>query len=155
MRGKKSIQRNLKPDKKYGSLTVSKFINYVMRHGKKAKAKNIVYTVFDTMAKKTGKDPLSVFESAVENVKPKIEVRSRRVGGANLQVPTPVNPKRQVSLALRWIINSARSSRKNTTFAESLSEELLSAYNKEGLAFKKKEEVHRMAEASKVFAQFS
>lgn len=155
MRSKKPVERKLKPDGKFNSTLVTKFINYIMLDGRKATARHIVYEAIDGLAKASGKEPFAVFETAIENVKPKIEVRSRRVGGANLQVPTPVNPKRQTSLAFRWIIDSARSTRKNTSFAQSLSKELLSAFNKEGTAFKKKEEVHRMAEANKAFAQFA
>ncbi|RMD77304.1 30S ribosomal protein S7 [Candidatus Dojkabacteria bacterium] len=157
MRSKKlkgKIKRSIKPDLVYSSVLVSKLINKVMKDGKKQKSMNIVYAAMQRSASEIKKDPLSVLEVVVENLKPKIEVRSRRVGGANLQVPTPVNPDRQVSLALRWLVEAARKSRKSTEFWISLSKELVSAYNKEGSAYKKKEEVHRMAEANRVFSQF-
>jgi small subunit ribosomal protein S7 len=155
MRGKKSIPKRIKPDVLYNSTLVTKFINYVMQDGKKATSRKIVYKALEELSKKTNKPPLDAFEIAIENVKPRIEVRSRRVGGANLQVPTPVSPSRQVALAMRWLIDFSRANRKNTEFYESLAKELIASFNKEGSAYKKKEDVHRMAEANKVFTQFA
>lgn len=155
MRGKQAPKRKIAPDNKYNSVVVSKFINYVMMSGRKTIAREIVYKVVEDVAKKTNTDILVAFEQAIENVKPKVEVRSKRVGGSNLQVPVQVYPERQFALACRWIIDSARNSRKDTEFWESLSREIINAYKKEGSAIKKKEEVQRMAEANKAFAQFA
>lgn len=155
MRGKQSPKRKIQKDLRYESELVARLINYVMKDGKKEVARDLVYTALEELAKKTKKAELESLEKAVENVKPKLEVRSKRVGGANFQVPVPVTPARQLSLALKWIVEAARSTRKNTGFEISLSRELLNAYNKEGSAIKKKEEVHRMAEANKAFAQFA
>jgi small subunit ribosomal protein S7 len=155
MRGKQAKKRNIKPDEKYNSIMVAKFINYVMKEGKKAIAKKIVYESMRLLADQTKTDPIKAVEKAIDNVKPKQEVRSRRVGGANLQVPIPVNPDRQMSLAFKWIIQSARVARKNGTFTESLFRELLNAYNGTGAAVKKRDEVHKMAEANRAFAQFA
>lgn len=158
MRGKRAIKRKIKPDERFKSIEVAKFINYVMKDGKKQKAISIVYNAIEELSKKVKNDDASaidIFLQAIENVKPKVEVRSRRVGGANLQVPVPVNPDRQFTLASKWIIEVARANRKKTEFWESLYKELLNAYNKEGSAIKKKEEVHKMAESNKAFAQFA
>jgi len=155
MRGKQAKKRNIKPDEKYNSIIIAKFINYVMKDGKKGIAKKIVYESITHLANQTKAEPLEAVEKAIENVKPKQEVRSRRVGGANLQVPVPVNPDRQVFLAFKWIIQSARLARKNTTFTESLFKELLNAYNGTGAAVKKRDEVHKMAESNRAFAQFA
>jgi len=145
----------LQPDPRYGSKLVSKFINCVMRDGKKATATRIVYEALDIIGRRIkDKPPLEVFETAVENIKPNVEVRSRRVGGSNYQVPMPVNPKRQTSLAIRWIIQAARA-RKGRPMAERLAAELIDAYNKEGAAWTTRENVHRMAEANKAFAHFA
>ena len=155
MRGKKATKRIIDPDEKYNSSLVTKFINYVMFSGRKTTARVIVYKTIEDLAAKTKIDGIEALEKAIENVKPKLEVRSRRVGGANFQVPVPVPQERQVALAFRWIIDAARSGRKNIEFWESLAREVLSAYKKEGGAIKKKDEVHRMAEANKAFAQFA
>ncbi len=155
MRGKQAPKRDIKADAKFNSVLVSRLINNVMMHGKKETARNLVYVALEELAKKTKLDAVDALEKAFENVKPKVEVRSRRVGGANLQVPVPVNAYRQDSLAIRWILEAARAGRKDTEFSVSLARELFSAFNKEGSAFKKKEEVFRMAEANKAFAQFA
>ncbi len=155
MRGKQAPKRDIKPDTTYNSVIVSRLINNVMMHGKKETARNLVYAALEDLAKKTKLNGAEALEKALENVKPKVEVRSRRVGGANLQVPVPVNSYRQDSLAIRWILEAARSSRKDTSFSVTLSRELFNAFNKEGSAYKKKEEVFRMAEANKAFAQFA
>ncbi len=147
--------KQLKPDPVYGSLLASKFINCLMWDGKKTVAQRIFYDALDIIAKRVkDKSPIEVFTEAVENVKPNIEVRSRRVGGAAYQVPMPVNPKRQQSLAIRWIIQAARE-KKGKPMSQRLAEELLAAYNREGTAMARRENVHRMAEANKAFAHFA
>jgi len=155
MRGKKAIKRDLKPDLRYNSILVAKLINSVMLDGKKETARLQVYKALDDLATKTKVPAIDALEKAYDNVKPKIEVRSRRVGGANFQVPVQVSPERQQALATRWILDAARSGRKDTEFWVSLSREFQNAFKKEGSAFKKKEEVFRMAEANKAFAQFA
>ena len=154
MRGKKAKKRKGNPDSKYNSLLVTKLINKIMKHGKKEIAEQIVYGMMDTLGKEMEGKPLQILEKAIDNVKPRIEIRPRRVGGVNYQVPTPVSDKRQLSLALRWIILGARDRRKKTTFREALSQELIDAYNETGYAIKKKEDAHKMAEANKAFAHF-
>jgi small subunit ribosomal protein S7 len=155
MRGKRAKKRDLKPDGKYGSKVITKFINYTMMDGKKSIATEVVYKALDILADKTKMKALDAFTKAIDTVKPKMEVRSRRVGGANYQVPTPVDTERQLSLAFRWIIDGARKSRKKTDFATQLAIELVDAMNKEGAAYKKKEEALKMAEANKAFSHFS
>ena len=145
----------LKPDPKYHDILVAKFINCLMYDGKKSTAQKIVYDAMEVLAKKFPKEkPLKVFKDAVENVKPEIEVRSRRVGGATYQVPTEVKPKRRLSLATRWILQSTRS-RKGKPMFQKLADELTDAYRGEGTAMKKRENVHKMAEANKAFAHFA
>lgn len=155
MRGKQAVKRTIKPDEVYNSELVAKLINYMMLDGRKQTARGIVYSAIADLEKKTKTKGIEALEKAIENVKPKIEVRSRRVGGSNFQVPVPVSTGRQLYLALKWIIEATRSGRKNTEIWEVLSRELLNAYNKEGSAIKKKEEVHKMADANKAFAQFA
>jgi len=147
--------RQLKPDPRYNSRLVSKFINCLMPDGKKSVAQRVFYDAMDIVAKRV-KDvaPIEVFETAVNNVKPLLEVRSRRVGGASYQVPMQVKPKRQQSLSFRWIIQSARS-KKGKPMCERLATELADAYNKQGGAMTTRENVHRMAEANKAFAHFA
>jgi len=147
--------RQLKPDPRYDSKLVSKFVNCLMPDGKKSVAQRAFYDAMDIVAKRV-KDapPVEVFETAVNNVKPLLEVRSRRVGGASYQVPMQVNPKRQQSLSFRWIIQSARS-KKGKPMCERLAAELVDAYNKQGGAMTTRENVHRMAEANKAFAHFA
>tara|TARA_Y100000310_G_C20698585_1_gene827554 strand:+ start:45 stop:512 length:468 start_codon:yes stop_codon:yes gene_type:complete len=152
-RGKYKKQKTL-PDFQYQNIAVAKFTNQVMEEGKKSIARNIVYGAFDIMKAKSKKDPVEVFERAIENVAPIVEVRSKRVGGATYQVPMPVKEGRKESLAMRWIIAAART-KKGKAMAEKLAEELLAAYNREGAAFKKKEDTHRMAEANRAFAHFA
>ncbi|MCD6320538.1 MAG: 30S ribosomal protein S7 [Candidatus Desulfofervidaceae bacterium] len=146
-------KRQILPDPKYGSVLAAKFINCMMRDGKKSVAESIFYKALDIIGQKTGKNPLEVFEKAVENVKPVIEVKSRRVGGATYQVPIEVRPDRRVSLAVKWIINSARA-RAEKGMVYKLANELLDAYNNRGAAIKKKEDTHRMAEANRAFAHY-
>jgi small subunit ribosomal protein S7 len=146
---------SLTKDAKYGSILVSKFINCLMSDGKKSIAQNIFYDAMNIMAKKVPDvDVLEVFTTAVENVKPAIEVRSKRVGGAAYQVPMQVNRNRQQSLAIRWLLAAAREKKGRPMF-EKLAEELLSAYKREGAAITKRENVHRMADANKAFAHFA
>jgi small subunit ribosomal protein S7 len=154
--GKKTAsEKILKPDPRYGSKVAGKFINCIMRNGKKTVAQRIFYEAIDIIHQKMpDKDPMEVFHQAVENVKPELEVRSRRVGGASYQVPMPVNKKRQQSLAIRWIIAAAKE-KKGRPMAIKLAEELMAAYHKEGAAMTKRENVHRMAEANKAFAHFA
>ena len=145
----------LKPDPKYGSRLVSKFINCMMWEGQKSVARRAFYDAMDIISKKVNNaEPLEVFETAVNNVKPLLEVRSRRVGGASYQVPMQVNPRRQQSLAFRWILASARG-KKGKPMCQRLASELMDAYNKQGGAMTTRENVHRMAEANKAFAHFA
>jgi len=145
----------LKPDPRYNSKLVSKFINSLMWGGKKSVAQKLFYEAMDQVIKKN-KDvpPLELFETAINNVKPYVEVRSRRVGGANYQVPMQVNKRRQQSLAFRWLINACRAAGGRPMSAR-LADELMAAYRKEGLAMKKRDDTHRMAEANKAFAHFA
>ena len=136
-------KRDVLPDPVYHSKTVAKFINKVMLSGKKSVAQRVVYDAFETIREKTGKDPLEVFETALKNVMPVLEVRARRVGGANYQVPVEVRPDRRQTLGIRWLVNYAR-----------LSGELMDAANNTGASIKKKEDTHKMAEANKAFAHY-
>lgn len=154
MRGKAAIKRTIDPDPKYQNVTLSKFINYVMHDGKKSVAQQVVYGAFDIIAEKTQKDPLEVFEEAIKLVSPSMEVRSRRVGGSNYQVPTPVRGERRFALATRWLLTAARS-KKGSSMASRLANELMAAANNEGDAIKKKDDVIRMAEANRAFAHFA
>ena len=146
-------KREILPDPKYRSVLVAKFINCMMKDGKKSVAESIFYKALNIIKEKTGKNPLEVFEKAVENVKPVLEVKSRRVGGATYQVPIEVRPERRISLAIKWIINSARA-RSERGMVLKLANELLEAYNNKGGAIKKKEDTHRMAEANRAFAHY-
>ena len=145
--------REILPDPVYGDKLVAKLINKVMKDGKKSKAEKIVYGAFDIIKEKLGEDPLKVFHKAVENVKPVMEVRPRRVGGATYQVPMEVNERRQIHLALKWIVEAARA-RSERGMVSKLANEIIDASNERGGAFKKKEEVHRMAEANRAFAHY-
>ena len=145
----------LKPDPRYGSSLVSKFINCLMHDGKKSVSQRIFYSALDIIKKRVpDEEPLEVFTQAVNNVKPGIEVRSKRVGGATYQVPTPVNFKRQQTLSIRWLLEAVRS-KKGRPIYVSLAEELIAAYKREGTAMTKRENVHRMADANKAFAHFA
>src|SRR5574344_2062453 len=150
-RHKKSVNRPIMPDEKYNSVVVTKFATRMMLDGKKQTCVKVVYDAFDQLKGKTDKDPLEVFLKALENVKPAVEVKSRRVGGATYQVPTEIRETRREALAMRWLIAAARS-RNGKTMADKLADELIDAYNSTGAAFKKKEDVHRMAEANKAFS---
>jgi small subunit ribosomal protein S7 len=150
-----SFEHLLKPDPAYGNLDVTKFISCIMRDGKRSGAQRIFYGALDLVRQKIGdREPLDVFKQAVENVKPLVEVRSKRVGGANYQVPVEVSAKRQRNLAYRWILEAARG-RKGKPLHASLAEELVAAYNKEGGAVLKRENTHKQAEANKAFAHFA
>ncbi len=154
---KKRVYRNkryLKPDPKHGNLTLSKFINYIMRDGKKGVAQNVVYGALEIISVKTKNDPLTVFDSAMRNVAPVLEVKARRVGGANYQIAQEVRPERRETLAMRWIRDAARV-RSGKSMAEKLAGELIDASNREGGAIKKREDVHRMAEANRAFSHFA
>jgi small subunit ribosomal protein S7 len=147
-------KREVLPDPKFGDLTVTKFMNYVMYEGKKAVAENIVYGAFDILAeKKKDKSAVETFHEALENVSPAVEVRSRRVGGATYQVPVEVRPERRRALAIRWLVNAARKRGENT-MTEKLAAELLDASNNRGTSVKKREDTHKMAEANRAFSHY-
>ncbi|MBN1326929.1 MAG: 30S ribosomal protein S7 [Candidatus Cloacimonetes bacterium] len=152
-RRRKIIEREVFPDPKYNSIILSTFINTVMQRGKKSLAERIVYGALDIIGQKTKDEPLQVFLQSIDNVKPLIKVVSRRVGGANYQVPTEVSNKNAQALAFRWIIGYSRN-RAEKTMTERLAAELLAAYKKEGASIKKREDTHKMAEANKAFAHF-
>jgi small subunit ribosomal protein S7 len=152
-RHKKSIDRPLLPDVKYNSKVISKFVNRMMLDGKKETCQKIIYQAMDNLKAKTEKDPLEVLLKALDNVKPMVEVKSRRVGGATYQVPMEIRESRREALAMRWIIEAARN-RSGHGMADTLASELLDAYNNTGTAFKKREDVHKMAEANKAFAHY-
>ena len=146
-------KREVLPDAKFGDKILTKFTNSLMLDGKKSVAEQIVYGAFDIMQEKTGQEPLALFHEAIENVKPTVEVRSRRVGGATYQVPVEVRSARRQALAIRWIVDIARK-RSENTMTERLSAELLDAANERGAAVKKREDTHRMAEANKAFSHY-
>jgi small subunit ribosomal protein S7 len=149
----KAEKREVNPDPKFGDLVVSKFMNSIMREGKKSVAETIVYGALDRMQSRAKSDPIQLFHSALENVMPAVEVRSRRVGGATYQVPVEVRPERRQALAIRWLISAARSRNENT-MEERLSGELLDAANNRGSAVKKREDTHKMAEANRAFSHY-
>lgn len=153
MRKRRAEKRRVFPDPKYGDVIVSKFINYIMIQGKKNTARRCVYDAFEIIADKTKKEPLEVFKQALGNVAPYTEVRSRRVGGATYQVPVDVREERRIALAIRWI-KTYSSSRRDKSLSQKLAAELMAASKGEGGSVKKREDVHRMAEANKAFAHF-
>lgn len=153
MRRRRAEKRQIQPDSKYNSNLVAKFINMIMWEGKKSLAQHIVYETFKIIRKKTNKPELEVFNIALNNVRPKVEVRPRRVGGATYQVPMEVNKTRGTTLALRWIRDFARNE-KGKPMSEKLANEILAAYHQEGNAVKKKRNTHKMAEANKAFAYY-
>ncbi len=154
-RDKRKVEKKeVTPDIKYHSLLVVKFINKTMRKGKKSLAQKLVYSALDIIGKETKKDPLEVFEQAIKNISPVLEVRSRRIGGATYQVPVEVKGDRKLHLAVNWILTAARD-RQGKSFDKLLAEEILNAYNNQGAAIKKKEDVHRMAEANRAFAHLA
>ena len=153
MRKRRAVKRDVLPDPIYNSKVVTKIINTIMLDGKKGIAQTILYEAFDMVKEKTGEEPLTVFEKALENVKPSLEVKSRRVGGSNYQVPVEVTPARSQALGLRWLVRYARL-RSGKGMAENLANEITDAYNGTGAAVKKREDTHRMAEANKAFAHY-
>lgn len=154
-KGFTASQDQLMPDPRYGSRLASKFVNCLMLEGKKSVAQQVFYQALDIISEKmTDANPIEVFTRAVDHVKPSIEVRSKRVGGATYQVPTPVNSRRQQTLAIRWILEAVRGKKGRPTYL-SLAEELMNAYRREGTAMTKRENVHRMADANKAFAHFA
>jgi len=153
MSGAKNIKKEIAPDLVYNSVAIAQIINHIMKKGKKNTAKKIVYGALDIMKEKTQKDPLEVFNLALENARPLLEVKSKRVGGATYQVPKPVVKERGMALAVRWLLQSARK-KKGQPMKNKLAEELIGAANNTGVAIKKKEDTHRMAEANRAFAHF-
>ncbi len=153
MRKRRAVKRDVLPDPIYKSKIVTKLINTIMLDGKKGTAQSILYEAFEIIKNKTGKDPLEVFNAAMENIKPQLEVKSRRVGGSNYQVPIEVSPARSQALALRWLVKYARE-RGGKGMAENLANEIIDASNGTGAAVKKREDTHRMAEANKAFAHY-
>jgi small subunit ribosomal protein S7 len=153
-RRKKRENRNIPLDVLYNDITVSKFINKVMADGKKTIATKIVYDAFNIIKEKTKKEPLEIFELAIRNVSPLLEIKPKRIGGATYQVPREVSPERKLALGIRWLIDSARSKKKKP-MSEKLADELIEASQNQGAAVKKKEDTHRMAEANRAFAHFS
>ena len=154
MRGKPAPKRKIEPDSKYGDMEVAKFINYVMRDGKKAVAERVVYDAFVMIKDKTKSDPRHIFNKALKQVMPLLEVRGRRVGGANYQIPYQVRGERRFTLGCRWMIDAARK-RKGRPMAEKLADELINTAKGESTSLKKRQDVHRMAEANKAFAHFA
>ncbi|MCB5230713.1 MAG: 30S ribosomal protein S7 [Candidatus Cloacimonas sp.] len=150
-RKRKAVVREILPDPKYGNVKVSKFMNCVMRSGKKSVAEGIVYGAFDVIGEKTQKDPLEVFLQAIDNIRPMVKVVSKRVGGQNYQVPLEVSEKNGQAIAFRWLIGYAKN-RSEKSMVERLAAEIMAAYNKEGSSIKKREDTHKMAEANKAFA---
>ena len=146
-------KREILPDPKFGNVTLAKFMNHVMVSGKKSVAERIVYGALDTVQNRASKDPVEVFEEALENIAPMVEVKSRRVGGATYQVPVEVRPARRQALAMRWLVDASRS-RGEKSMAQRLANEMLEACEGKGSAVKKREDVHRMAEANKAFAHY-
>jgi len=153
MRRRRAVKRQVQPDPKYNNKLVSKLINMVMVKGKKSIAENIVYSCFAIMEEKTSKNALDVYKKALENARPLLEVKPRRVGGATYQVPIEIKPERGTMIALRWIRNFARS-KKGRPMEQRLAQELLDAYNNEGATIKKREDTHKMAESNKAFAHY-
>jgi len=154
MRRNKAQQRPVTPDPRYNNELVGRFINNIMERGKKGAARSIVYDAFDTIKERIKKDPLEIFDLAIKNVSPNVELKARRIGGANYQVPVEVRGERKVALAFRWISDAA-ASRKGMPMALRLANELIEASQKQGAAIKKREETYRMAEANKAFAHFA
>lgn len=154
MRGKQAPKRDIQPDPKFNNTQLTKFINYIMRNGKKSTAQKVVYDSFEIISNKTKQDPLDVFDKALKNVGPSLEVRGRRIGGANYQIPYPVRQERKFTMTCRWIITAAKK-RKGKSMAEKLALEIMDASQEQGEAYKKKVDTHRMAEANRAFAHFA
>ena len=153
-RRSRAVKRPIIPDPVYGSESVTKFVNTLMSDGKKSVAERIVYGAFDIVAEKGNDDPVKIWDRALSNVQPKLEVKSRRVGGATYQVPVDVRPDRALALGMRWLIHSARDRSDGRTMREKLAAELLDASSNKGAAVKKREDTHKMAEANKAFAHY-
>ncbi|HEX9664863.1 MAG TPA: 30S ribosomal protein S7 [Patescibacteria group bacterium] len=154
MRGKKAPKRKIQPDIRYSNVNVEKFINYLMVGGKKSVARGVVYGAFDIIKDKTKINPVELFDKAFKNISPVMEVRGRRIGGANYQIPVQVRTERRFLLSARWLIEAAQA-RKGRSMAQKLAEELMDAANQTGAAIKKKENVHKMAESNRAFAHFA
>lgn len=152
-RRNRAVKREIKPDIRYNSLTVQEFINRMMRGGKKSVAQRVLYDTFDVIEQRAKRNPLDVFDQAIRNVTPTIEVKPRRVGGATIQVPVEIAPERRLTLAMRWVLAGARS-RGGKSMAERLSGELMDAAQGQGSAIKKREDTHKMAEANRAFAHY-
>ena len=152
-RKKRAPKRIFYPDPKYGSLVLAKFINFVMYDGKKSTSEKIIYDALEKIKNKTKEDPIKIFNEAIGNIRPNLEVRSRRVGGATYQVPQEVKSKRSQTLALRWLLEASRK-RKNKTMSDKLFNELIDASQRKGAAMKKREDTHKMAESNKAFAHY-
>ncbi|MCC5843190.1 MAG: 30S ribosomal protein S7 [Verrucomicrobia bacterium] len=149
----RSVKRETIPDPKFQSAEISRFINQLMRDGKKSVAQNVLYTALDMVEEKSGGTPLEVFEEAIENIRPQLEVKSRRVGGATYQVPMELSAQRSRSLAMRWLIQYANS-RKGVPMSKALANEIVDAYNNTGAAIKKRDDTHKMAQANRAFAHY-
>ena len=154
MRKRRAVKRDVLPDPVYNSKVITKLINQIMLDGKRGKAETIVYDAFDMIHERTGENANDVFKKAMENVTPALEVKARRVGGANYQIPFPVAGHRQLHYAFTWLVQSARS-RKGIPYSQRLALEIVDAYNETGAAYKKKEDTHKMAEANRAFAHFA
>ncbi|OGZ35316.1 MAG: 30S ribosomal protein S7 [Candidatus Portnoybacteria bacterium RIFCSPLOWO2_01_FULL_43_11] len=154
MRRKRKIKRQIQSDPKYNNTLVAKFINHIMKEGKKSTAQRVVYGAFENIEKQIKKDPLEIFDQAVKNASPILEVKSRRIGGAHYQVPREVRGERRIALAFRWIIQAAKS-KKGKPMSIKLAAELIEASQNQGAAIKKKQDTHRMAEANRAFAHFA
>jgi small subunit ribosomal protein S7 len=154
MRKKRNYKRTIEPDIKYDNVKIARFINYLMKDGKKSVAQKIMYKALDIIAQKTNQDPVDYFEKAIENASPIYEVVSKRIGGANYQIPREVRPERKFFLACHWIIEGAKMA-KGRPMAERLADEIIAVFNNEGNAIKKKQNVHKMAEANRAFAHFA
>jgi len=155
MRRKRNIKRDIPGDRVYGALIVTKLINYIMLDGRKATAESLVYEALTAAGKEMEQEPLAVLEEAIRNTSPVLEVRSRRVGGATYQIPKEVRPERRLQLSLRWIVEASRARKPRRSMSEALAQELVLAAKGEGNAVKKKENMHRMAEANRAFAHFA
>jgi len=152
MRGK-TPKRIITPDPQYQSVNIAKFINHLMRRGKKSTAQRVIYDCFAIIKEKTKKDPLVIFDGAIKNISPEVEVKSRRIGGGNYQIPVAVIGHRRQTLAYRWLIGAAQA-RKGSAMRQRLADEIIAAYNQEGAAIKKRQDTYRMAEANRAFAHF-
>lgn len=149
-----SVRRAIAPDPRFGNVLIARFINHLMRQGKKTLARSIVYQAFDLISERTKQDPLTIFDTAIRNVSPVLEVKARRIGGANYQIAIEVRAERRLTLAMRWLVEAARQ-RAGASMAEKLAAELLDASRKQGGAMKKREDVHRMAEANRAFSHYA